>query len=739
MTERINTYCRICEALCGMTAEVSADGRELLKLRPNKRHPISQGFSCPKGIAMTEIVNDPDRLLHPMRRRPGVPRGQGGIEQFERITWAEAFTEISAKLKAVIDEHGGDAVGAYLGNPVYFSYSPPMWVKGFIDALGSPHFYTPGSQDTASRSAASAMLYGSALLFPIPDLERTDFLLMLGANPFISHGSLVTVPNMKETLRAIPKRGGRVVVVDPRRTETARVFEHLQVRPDSDAWLLGAMLRVIFDEGLEDRDAIARTSSGIGMLREMVAGDSFTCAEASLRTGVDAEDIRQLARDLAAAPRAAVYGRIGTCRGRHGTLTVFLLDALNIVTGNFDRPGGSIIGKAMTPAAFVKAQDTFGKRFGRVGGFPDAFGMLPSVVMAKEMLTPGPGQLRAFFTVGGNPVLANPNPDELVGAMKDLDLVVSIDLYVSESGRLADYVLPATTFLEKHDAPLQFLQNHTRPFAEATEPVIPPRGEAKDEWEIIDELARRLGVAPYSDPMMRAMARIGIRPKPRTLVDLGLRLGPFGDLFGLRRRGLSLRKLAQMPDGVVLSEFQPTGEQGKRLRHKDGKVHLAAPDVLAEARRLGERHTFDPNLPLSLITLRELKSHNSWMHNLPSLMNDRHRHTARIHPKDAAVAGLASGDRVRIVSAHGEIETEALLTDEIVEGTIAVPHGWGHREAGWQRANRAGGPNLNVLASSEIEDIERIAGMALLDGIPVRIEPVATPASLAKIGAQTAG
>jgi formate dehydrogenase len=307
--------------------------------------------------------------------------------------------------------------------------------------------------------------------------------------------------------------------------------------------------------------------------------------------------------------------------------------------------------------------------------------------------------------------------------MQGLDLIVSIDLYVSESGRLADYVLPATTFLEKHDAPLQFLQNHTRPFAEATEAVIPPRGEARDEWQIIDEIARRVGVAPYSDPVMRALTKIGIRPKPRTLVDLALRLGPYGDLFGLRRSGLSLKKLATMPNGIVLGDFQPTGEQRKRIRHKDGKVHLAAPAVLEESRRLGERHVLDPNFPLSLIQLRELKSHNSWMHNLPSLMNDRRTHTARVHPKDAAVAGLENGERVRIVSAAGEIETEVLVTDEIVEGTIAVPHGWGHRDAGWQRANRAGGPNINVLASTEIGDIERIAGMTLLDGIPVRIEP----------------
>lgn len=730
-----HTYCRICEALCGYVATVE-DG-VLIQMRPNKDHPISRGFGCPKGVAMTELVNDPDRVLHPLRRKAGVPRGHGGLEQFERISWEQAFDEIASKLRAVIDTHGGGAVGAYLGNPVYFSYSPPMWVKGFLDALQSPHFYTPGSQDTASRSAASAFLYGSALIFPIPDLERTDFLLMLGANPFVSHGSLLTAPHIKETLRAIPKRGGRVVVVDPRRTETARVFEHLQVRPDSDAWLLGAMLRVIFDEGLEDRAAIAKTSRGIDMLRQMVAGDNYTCEEAARRTGLRPDQIRQLARDLATAPTAAVYGRIGTCRGRHGTLTVFLLDALNVVTGNFDRPGGSLLGKSLTPPAFNKAADTFGKHFGRIGGFPDAFGMLPSVMMAKEMLTAGDGQLRAFFTVGGNPVLANPNPDELTRGIEGLDLMVSIDLYVSETGLLADYLLPGTTFLEKHDVPLQFLQNHTLPYAESTEAVIEPRGECKHEWQIIDEISRRIGVAPYSASMLRTAAKFGIRPTPRTLVDLAVRLGPYGDFFGLRRNGLSLKKLAAADNGIVLGEHQPTGEQRKRIRHKDGLVHLDATQVLAESRRLGERHVTDPDLPLSLITLRELHSHNSWMHNLPSLMTARRKHTARVHPKDAAHAGVMTGDRVRIVSASGEIETEVMVTDEIIEGTIAVPHGWGHRAAGWRLANEAGGPNINALASSEIADVERIAGMTLLDGIPVRLEPVRadSPTSLEEVAA----
>lgn len=724
MAEHINTYCRICEALCGMTATV--DDGTLVELRPNKDHPISRGIACPKGIAMKEIVNDPDRVLTPLRRKDGAPRGVGGPEQFEPVSWERALDEIGARLRQTIDAHGPRSIGAFLGNPVYFSYSPPMWVKGFLNALGSPHFYTPGSQDTATRSAASAYLYGSALSFPIPDLDRTHFLLMLGANPFVSHGSLITAPRIREQLRAIVERGGRVVVVDPRRTETARAHEHLQVRPDSDAWLLGAMLQTIFDEGLEDLAAIARTSSGSQTLREMVASDTFTPEEAERRSGVPAETIRQIARDLATAPTAAVYGRIGTCRGRHGTLTIYLLDALNIVTGNFDRPGGSLMGKALTPPAFTKPQDTFGEHFGRIGGFPDAFGMLPSGPMAKEMTTPGDGQLRALLSVGGNPVLSVPNPEELQAAMTTLDLVVSLDIYVSETGCYSDYILPCTTFYEKHDAPLQFLQNHLTPFAESTPAVVAPPGETRDESQIIDEIARRLGVAPYSDRRLRWLARFGVRPSPRTLVDLAIRLGPYGDLFGLRRGGLSLKRLDKLPNGTLLGRHQPTGEQAKRLRHDDGLVHLGIPEIAEEARRLGARHVDDPDFPMTLISLRELRSHNSWMHNSAKLMAGGRRHTARIHPNDADRAGIATGDRVRISSRHGTLETEAQVTDEIIEGTIAMPHGWGHGQAGWQRANAAGGPNINVLASTDLEDFERLSGSTLLDGIPIRLEP-ATP------------
>lgn len=716
----LETFCRICEPLCGLTATVE-DGK-LIALRPSKQHPISQGFACPKGLAMHEIVNDPDRLLHPLRRKAGVPPGQARPEDFERVSWDTALDGIAARLRRVIDEHGGHAVGAYVGNPAFFSYSAPMWMQGFLDALGSKHLYTPGSQDTAARFAASALLYGTPFTIPLPDLYRTDFLLMVGANPLVSHGSMVNAKRLPYAVRDIPRRGGRLVVVDPRRTETAKIGEHVPIRPDTDAWMLLAMLNVIFTEGLQDDAAIERQSTGVAALRRMCADHTPESTEA--RTKVPAETVRRLARDLAAAPSAAVYGRCGSNRGRHGTLVAFLLDALNIVTGNLDRPGGNIVAGSPIPRAFTKHIDTYGARHTRVGGYPDAFGQMCSAVIGKEMLTPGEGQMRAFFTIAGNPLLTAPNGAEIARGIEQLDLYVAVDLYISDTALYADYILPATTFLEREDTNLITQTFHLTPHLEWTDPVVPPPREARQEWQIIDQIADRLGVVPSSNPVMRFLGkRFGLRPSPEKLIDLAVRLGSRGDLFGLRRGGLSVAKLRALPGGVTLADHQPTGLLAKRVRHRGGKVRLDPPQIVAEANALGRRHPDDDRYPLLLIGLREIRSQNSWMHNSPKLMAGDRRHAARVNPKDAAQVGVADGELIRISSKTGSIELPARVTDEIIEGTVAVPHGWGHF-GGWTVATANAGTNVNLLASSEFSDIERLAGMALLDGIPVRIDRV---------------
>ncbi|HEY5143468.1 MAG TPA: molybdopterin-dependent oxidoreductase [Solirubrobacteraceae bacterium] len=723
-SEQRITMCRICEAHCGMVATVE-DG-VVTKLRPDREHPLSAGEACPKGIAMTDVQNDPDRVVHPLRRGPD--------GELHRVSWEEAIADIGARLRAVIAEHGPQSVGWYFGNPGAFSYSHALWVKGFTEGLGTPHYYTASSQDVSNRFAASALLYGSPALIPIPDLQRTQFLLMVGANPFVSHGSVLTAPKVKEQLRGIVARGGRVVVVDPRRTETARHFDHLPVRPDGDAWLLLSVLNVLVEEGLTDEAALAAQADGWEAWRERVR--AFPPEATADRTGLEPGDVRALARDLAAADSAAVYGRTGSCLGRFGTLVSFLLDLVMLATGNLDRPGGGVFGLPAIAFDEVAAQaglDTYGKVRSRIGDFPDVLGALPASLMAREMTTDGPGRIRAFFTSAGNPVLSCPNGDELEAALGGLDLYVSLDLYVNETNRHADYVLPATTWLERDDLPLAFLGFYTTPFVQYSEAVVAPRGEAREEWRIIDAIAREIGVQPYALPALRVLARLGYRMTPQRLLDLLLRTGREGDRFGLRPRGLSLRWLRRHPHGVVVGDAIPTGVLAGRIRHRDRRVQLGAPAIRAEVDRLGTVAAGDPEFPLRLIGLRELRSHNSWMHNAPLLMRGTRAQPLRIHPQDAARLGLEEGARARLSSKSGAIEVPVRITDEVRAGVVALAHGWGHR-GGWTVANAAGGVNVNLLMSSAAEDLEPLAGMAFLNGVPVRVEALAAREHVAAQG-----
>jgi formate dehydrogenase len=719
------TFCRICEAHCGMVATVE-EGR-VTRLRPDPEHPLSRGYACPKGIAMVDVQNDPDRVTRPLRRRAG-----GG---FEPVSWEAALADIGERLRATVARHGPASVGWYMGNPGAFSYSHTLWVKGFLDGLGSPHYYSAGSQDVNNRFAASALLYGTPLLVPIPDLQRTSFLLMVGANPLVSHGSVLTAPRVRDQLHDVVRRGGRVVVVDPRRTETARQFEHVPVRPDSDAWLALSILHVLFAEDLADHAAIARTTAGAAALR--AAAERHPPEATAERTGVPAETVRALARDLAAADGAAVYGRTGSCLGRFGTLTSFLLDAINAVTGNLDAPGGAVFGRPAIGLDDVGERTglaTYGKVRSRFGDFPDVLGNLPASLLPREITTPGERQIRALFVSAGNPVLSVPDGDALEAALGELDLCVSLDFYVNETNRHADYVLPATTWLERDDLPIAFLGFYTTPFVQYTDPVVPPAGEAREEWEIVRDLARELGIEPYSMPALRRLGRLGLRVRPRQLASLLLRTGPEGDLFGLRRRGLSIGWLRRHPHGVVTAPHIATGVLGRRVRHRDRRVHLFGPDIEAELRRLEAAGGGDPAYPLRLIGLRELRSHNSWMHNAPRLMRGGRTHALRVHPGDAAAHGLADGGRARLASKSGAVEVPVAVTDEMMPGTVALPHGWGHR-GGWRLANEAGGVNVNVLSSGDPDDLERLAGMAFLNGIPVRVEPVSAPDGAASAAA----
>jgi formate dehydrogenase len=659
--ERI-TFCRICEAHCGLVATV--DGGRVERLRPDREHPLSRGYACPKGIAMTEVQNAPDRVLHPMR---------GG----ERVGWDEAVAEIGARLREVRERHGGDAIGWYMGNPGGASYSHTLWSKGFVDALGSPHYYTAGSQDVNNRFAASALMYGSPLRVPIPDLERTSFLLMVGANPFVSNGSVLSAPRVRDRLHAIIARGGRVVVVDPRRTETARAFEHLPIRPDTDAWLLLSLLNVV------GRD------SALGPLAE-----PFSPEATAQRTGVPAERCRALARDLAAASSAAVYGRTGSCLGRFGTLVAFLLDALAAVTGNLDRPGGNVFAQPAVDierAARPFGLASYGRRRSRIGGFPDVLGQMPAGVMAEEIETPGRGQLRALIVSAGNPLVSVPDPKRLRAAFGKLDLLVSIDLFVNETGRHADFVLPATTWLERDDVPVAFLPFFVRPFVQWTDAVVDPAGEAREEWRVVEALARELGIVPASVAPIRWLRRLGISITPSRMLELLLRTGP---------ARLTTARLRRHPHGLVLGESWRTGSL--RLR----RIRLAPPEIVAEIGRLGREPP--PDGGLRLIGLRQLRRHNSWMNDVPSLARGAHPPSLRMHPRDATARSISDGDVVNVRAATGELDVEVAVSDEMTPGTVALPHGY--LEA-----------NANALTAAGAGALEPLAGMSHLNGVPVEV------------------
>ncbi|WP_281373664.1 molybdopterin-dependent oxidoreductase [Haloechinothrix aidingensis] len=568
------------------------------------------------------------------------------------------------------------------------------------------------------------LLYGHALVNSFPDLDRTDHLVMIGANPVVSHGSMMTVGRVRETLLEIPRRGGRVTVVDPRRSETARLFEHVPIRPDADAWLLAGMLRVIFDEELQDNEALARQTTGADFLRRLVAGVDLDRVEHETRISID--KIAQLARDVANAPSAAVYGRCGASLGARSTLVKYLIDAVNFVTGNLDREGGMIFGYPMINLEKLLY------RFGltgydrwrtRVDDFPEVIGTSPLATLAREITTPGKGQLRALISACSNVANTGPACEEIDAALPQLDLFVSLDLYRTETNRHADFILPSAHALERDNFPI-FTQGHSYvPVAKWSEAVVHARGEAKDDSWSLDQICRRTRLVPSPLKVGRLLGRVGIRPKPATMVDLLLRTGKHGDWFGLRRGGLSRRKLlASGP--LKLADRCPTGTLQKHVFHKDGKVHLEHEIIESEFQRM-----LDSPAPevgeLRLINQRQLRGQNSSLNNIPKLMVGDRSQRLSVNPQDAEAVEVLDGETVELTSQYGTgtITVPVSTTDDVAPGAAALPPGFGHN-GGWQVANAAGGARYNVLTPSHRENVDLPSGNAKLNGIKVTMRPV---------------
>jgi formate dehydrogenase len=713
MTDK-RVWCGVCEASCGLIATV--ENGKLLRLSPDKEHPQSRGFACPKGINFPDVLNDPDRLREPMRRNPD--------GTFSPVRWDQALDDIGARLRAIVHAHGRESVGVGLGNANAWNYGAFLTLFGMAAALKTKHFYTASSVDINNYWVVSQLLYGNNLTNPIPDFARTHFALILGANPVVSHGSMATVGRIREVLLDIPKRGGRVVVVDPRRTETARLFEHLPIRPEGDVWLVAGLLKTIVDRDLADLPKMRLQATGIEFALELVRDVDLD--RVSEETGMPRTTIEQLGYDLASAESACVYGRCGASLGRFSTLTKYMIDLLNLATGNLDSPGGLVFARPMVDLELmvkVLRATGYDRWRTRVDGIPEVIGTSPWATFPREVLTPGKGQLRAMVCVATNAASTAPACRDMEQAFEALQLFVSLDPYITDTNRHADYILPPKLLFEREGFPVFTQAHNSVPHAQWTEAVATPPEGVRDDWRTLDNICRRIGLVPSPAPGAQLLGRLGIRLPPYVGVDLFMRLGPDGDLFGLRRGGLSRKKLLRHDGAVKLGDASPTGVLRKRLHTKDRMVHLQHLQFAEEMRRLRAAHSVDPDHPLRLFSIRESRSQNSWLHNVPRLMSGKRACRLRMHPDDAQLRGLTEAREARVYSRWGAIEVGLEVTDEVMPGSVGLNLHWGHK-GGWRVAVAAGGARYNDLVPNDVGLLDSVSGNAWVNGIGVQVAPV---------------
>ncbi len=699
--------CNLCEATCGIAIEIR-DGA-IVSIRGDREDPFSRGHICPKAVALQDIYDDPDRLRHPMRRTKD--------GDWERIGWDEAFDLTAEGIRKVQHDHGLDAVGVYLGNPNVHNWGSLLYGPPLLRSLRTRNLFSATSVDQLPHHVAATLMFGHKLLLPVPDIDRTQHLLVLGANPVVSNGSMMTAPGFKRRLEELKTRGGRLVVIDPRRTETARMADqHHFIRPGTDALLLMALLQVVFDEGLEDIGRLGEFCDGLETVRSMVV--DFPPERVAPITGIGAEAIRTMAREFATADSAACYGRIGVSTQIFGTLCQWLINVLNTVTGNLDRPGGAMFTRPAVDLVASTGRGSLGRRSSRVRGLPGFGGELPVAALAEEILTDGPGRIRALMTVAGNPVLSTPNGVQLEQALTELDFMVAVDFYLNETTRHADIILPPTTALEHDHYDLVFNLLAVRNTAKYSPPLFDPDPDARHDWQILAELHRRLDRGSLTARWKRRLkAKLG----PRRMLDLGLRFGPYGS--GLRpfASGLTLKKLEKNPHGLDLDPLEPCLPE--RLRTRERRIELAPPPFVDDVKRLKQQLDASPaGASLVLIGRRQLRSNNSWMHNYRRLMGGRDRCTLLMHPDDASHLGLENSSRVVVVSRTGRIEAKLELNDEMMRGVVSLPHGWGHHRAGTRIATAEQHPGASLNDVTDEQLVDPLCGNAVLSGFPVRIE-----------------
>ncbi|MFG2741060.1 molybdopterin oxidoreductase family protein [Streptomyces sp. KS_5] len=734
--------CPLCEATCGLTLTI--EGTAVTGARGDRDDVFSRGFICPKGASFGAVDGDPDRLRTPLVRRDG---------ELCEATWEEAFDAVAAGLRPVVERYGPNSVGVVLGNPNVHTVAGALYPPILMAGLRTRSVFTASTVDQMPKHVSSGLLYGDALAIPVPDLDHTDHLLLIGANPLESNGSLCTAPDFPGKLKALKARGGTLTVIDPRRTRTARLADrHVAIRPGTDALLLAAMAYVLFEEDLVALGELAPHVQGVEELRAEVR--DFTPESVADACDVDAGTIRALAHELAAAPTAAVYGRIGSCTVPHGTLASWLVDVLNVLTGNLDRPGGALFPQAATDKTPRPAGPGHGFALGRwhsrVSRHPEAKGELPLSALAEEIDTAtAEGEaIRALVAVASNPVLSAPDGDRLDKALGSLDFMVSVDPYLNETSRHAHVVLPPPPPSQSphHDFAFNTLavRNQVR-YTRAAVPLEPGRmaeseilarlilaatgmhgaDPAAVDVMVVDQTLGKAVEEPHSpvhgrDPKELAAQLTGVSGPERRL-DMMLRLGPYGDGFGVRPDGLTLEKLLAHPHGIDLGPLKSRLPQP--LKTVSGKVELLPAPIAGDLPRLREALLHRPD-GLVLVGRRHLRSNNSWMHNVPALTGGSNRCTLHIHPQDAERLGVRDGAAVRLKGAGGEVTAPAEVTDAVRPGVVSLPHGWGHDRPGTRLGHAATDPGVNVNQLLDGSLLDPLSGNAVLNGVPIEVSPV---------------
>ncbi|MDP9141988.1 MAG: molybdopterin-dependent oxidoreductase [Pseudomonadota bacterium] len=729
MKETKHTFCRICEASCGLVAEM--EGGKIVDLKPNRDHIGTDGFACMKGLNQHRMYDSPDRLQYPLKRVG---------DRFERISWAQAYAEIGAKVKGLraISPH---AISMYVGTAAGFSLLHPIFAEGFMKGIGSRSMFSSSTQDCANRFASATEMYGFPFTQPFVDLDHVRYMLIVGTNPIVSKWTFLQVAHPGKRLKDVRKRGGRIVVVDPRETETAKMADaHQFIRPNTDVFFFLSFLHELFAQNGVDREHTQRYMTGLADI-EALAGQ-WPAEKTSALTGINADALKAMVGDYIAAGASAIVTGTGLGMGRHGTLAQWLADVINAISGNLDRQGGVLLGEGLFDfAAYAKKEKLFQRiERSRIGAFRELNGGFPGGILADEILKPGTEQIKALFVTGGNPLLTMPNSARLRKALGELDLLVVTDIYLNETASLAHYVLPATSPLERADLPFVFplfLGMQSRSYIAATDAIVEPSGEQRDEATMYTQLARACGVSLFgARPLQWIMQlmlwanapfRRGRQPSLpiRLILDLILRSSKVG----------RFRDVVKQPQGLAWRGGpKPDSYLGKRVVHDDGKVHLAPPMLMEQTSRLtaifADETASYARGELRLISKRMHSTHNSWTQNIAELTNGEMGQTNYVymHPDDARAKGLAEKSAADIHSPTNTIRLPVKLLDTLMPGTVAIPHGWGHQHArGLSIAAKLGGANVNLLAADGADAVEPVSGMAHLTGIRVRIEPAAGP------------